>query len=39
MSKLLEVLPAKDIYFIAMNREFHGKKWLKRLALLPIFTR
>lgn len=28
MSKLLEVLPAKDIYFIAMDREFHGKKWL-----------
>ncbi|MFC5049083.1 IS4 family transposase [Rubritalea spongiae] len=28
MSKLLEVLPAKDIYFIAMDREFHGKRWL-----------
>lgn len=28
MSKLLEVLPAKDICFIAMDREFHGKKWL-----------
>ena len=29
MSKLLEVLPAEQINFIAMDREFHGKKWLK----------
>ncbi len=28
MNQLLEVLPAKDIYFIAMDRDFHGKKWL-----------
>ena len=31
LSKLLEVLPAKDISFIAMDREFHGKVWLKWL--------
>ena len=28
MSELLKVLPAKDIHFLAMDREFHGKKWL-----------
>lgn len=28
LSKLLKVLPAKEINFIAMDREFHGKKWL-----------
>ena len=31
MSELLKVLPAKDIYFFAMDREFHGKKWLSWL--------
>lgn len=31
MSELLEVLPAEQIDFIAMDREFHGKKWLKWL--------
>ena len=29
MGELLEVLPAEQINFIAMDREFHGKKWLK----------
>jgi len=28
LSKLLKVLPAKDIHFLAMDREFHGKTWL-----------
>ena len=31
MSELLEALPAEHIHFIAMDREFHGKKWLKWL--------
>jgi len=33
MSELLEVLPTEQINFIAMDREFHGKKWLKWLEL------
>jgi hypothetical protein len=31
MSELLQILPAEQIDYIAMDREFHGKKWLKFL--------
>lgn len=31
MSKLLKYLPVEEIHFLAMDREFHGKKWLKWL--------
>lgn len=33
LSELLRVLPAEHIDFIAMDREFHGKKWLKWVDL------
>jgi len=31
IEELLKALPTEQIHFIAMDREFHGKKWLKWL--------